>query len=178
MSGKVFMENRLKRLLLCYSVSGLFFVAVLCGIIIAGKYDDSLSAALITLQKAHGNLIRLQVDIRDINKSLTEIKSMIGPDSGPDTPEVRILTRLDDLKLKMKGAEITIGDLEYKGDEMSLPVSIKSEMTSYTDLINETGYLQSMKFPFCSINAVSLSQSADKKAVSYEIKGILRMPVK
>ncbi len=171
------MNEILKRFSAYYLLSGMLFVLVLSGIIMLGKYEDALVATASTLQKARGNLMRTREAGSHVNSLLMDMKMLL-PDSVSDNPERLVLKGLDEMKSRLKDAEITITNIEYKGDEIILPVHMKARMKDYAAFVNMVGYLQSMRFPFFIINTVSLAHAQDKEigAVLYEIKGELRGP--
>ncbi|MBI3592115.1 MAG: hypothetical protein HY099_01270 [Nitrospirae bacterium] len=117
----------------------------------------------------------MREEISGLDKALSEIKAMVSPDFASNTPEVIILVTLDDLKTRMKDAVITISGMEYRADEIILPLNIKAEVRDYAVFVNTVGYLQTLRFPFFNISSITLMQNNERTAVSYEIKGTLSM---
>lgn len=171
--------GRLKRSFSYYIISGALFVMVLTGGIVSKRYGDSISISLKKLQAARSNLISMKDAQADMEKAITEVKALI-PSDASKTPEEHIFIGLDELKFRIKNAEIVVTNMEYKGDEVSLPVTIKSSISGktaakdYASFVNNIGYLQSMSFPFFSIGSISMLQSQDRASVTYEIKGALK----
>jgi len=171
----------LRRSLSYYAISGVLFLMVLTGVVISKQYSDSLSNTRKKLQAARSNLISMKDAQIDMEKTIAESKEIIPSDFASKSPEERIFIGLDELKYRMKNAEIVVTNIEYKGDEVSLPVTIKSSISSktaakdYAAFVNNIGYLQSMGFPFFYIGSISMVQSQDRASVSYEIKGTLKM---
>ncbi|MBF0558694.1 MAG: hypothetical protein HQL08_07940 [Nitrospirae bacterium] len=154
--------------------AGLVFTIILSAVILSGKYRDSLAIAVDTLQKARLNLMQVRDANRLVDSSLSGIKAIVPPGVFSIQPEVALLERIDDMKERAKDAEITVSNIDRKGDEVSLPVTMRSGVRDYTDLVNTVGYLESMRFPFFSITNVSITPSQDK--LQYDIRGALRMP--
>jgi hypothetical protein len=102
----------------------------------------------------------------------------LSPDFDTHLPEEFILMSLDDLKIRMDDADITITKIEDKGSEVQLPVTIKSPLRDYTAMVNQVGYLQSLRFPFFAISGVKISKSGEKANVqtAFEITGALKYP--
>ncbi len=169
-------DSGLKKLLFLYAVSGVLFLIALGGVIVLKKYGDSLSNTMNRLQTAKQNLIRIKEAHKDIAETIAEMKSIVPEDAAVRGPEERIFIGIDELKSRLKNAEVSITNIEYKGDEVSLPVGIKASAAGkdYAAFVNAVGYLQSMSFPFFSIGSISISASQDKTAVLYEIKGTLK----
>ncbi|HAK88649.1 MAG TPA: hypothetical protein DHV16_07565 [Nitrospiraceae bacterium] len=172
------MDNRhynLKNLLTGYIAASILLIIVVSGIIVAKKYGDSVFATRKSLQTAKQNVFGMKEAIGDIDKTIAEAK-MIMPDIfDKKTAEELIYIRIDELKSRFRDAEVSITNIEYKGNEIGMPVGIKAnKMKDYTAFVNNIGWLQSLKFPFFSISSIAVFQSQDKTAVSYEIKGALR----
>lgn len=170
----------MKRSLSYYIISGILFLTVLAGVIISKRYNDSLSDTQKKLQMVMMNLVSMKDAQADMEKTIADLKAIVPSDFASKTPEESIFISLDKLKVKMKNAEIVVTSIEYKDDEVSLPVTIKSSISGkaagkgYASFMNDIGYLQSMVFPFFYISSVSITQSQDKASVSYEIKGALK----
>lgn len=167
------MDNKLKRLFYCYVLSGLFIFIALSGVIISIRYKNHLSGAFKDLQAARQNLSTMQSAVADMDSIMAGMDKIAPPDMILQVPEMQLLISLDGLKSGMKEAEIAVAPMEYKGDEVSLPVIVKAPLKDYADFVNKTGYLQLRRFPVFNISRISLSQTPDK-AVSYEITGDIR----
>lgn len=166
---------KLKHLLTGYITVSILLMAVISGIIAAKKYGDSIFATLKSLQMAEQNIFGMKEAIEDIDKAVAEAKMMMPDAFNKKTAEELMYIRISELKSRFRDAEVNITDIEYKGNEISMPVGIKAnKMKDYTVFVNNIGWLQSLKFPFFSISSVAIFQSQDKTSVSYEIKGALR----
>lgn len=163
-----------------YIISGILFLMVLTGVIISKRYSDSLFDTQKKLLAARSNLISMKDAQVDMGKTIADLKAVVPSDFASMTPEERIFTRLDELKSRLKNAEIIVTNMDYKGDEVSLPVTIKFSISgkaagkNYASFVNDIGYLQSVSFPFFSISSISMVQSQDRASISYEIKGALK----
>lgn len=170
----------MKRTLSYYIISGVLFLMVLAGVIISKRYSDSLLDTQKKLETVKINLMSMKDAQVDMEKTIADLKAIVPSDFASRTPEEHIFIGLDELKFRMKDAEIVVTNMEYKGEEVSLPVTIKSSISGkaagkdYASFMNDIGYLQSMGFPFFYISSISMSQSQDKASVSYEIKGALK----
>jgi hypothetical protein len=177
MNQNILYNARLKRLLVYYITAGVLSACILSGIIILKKYEVSFSDTIKKLQTVKKNFARTGDIIKDMNLSAAAVRVVIPSDFMAKAPEDLIFIGLDDIKSRFGDAEISITNLEYRGEEVSLPVNIKGGMKDYMTLVNNCGYLPSMSFPFFSINSMSLSQVQGKGSVSaaYEISGTLRI---
>jgi hypothetical protein len=105
---------------------------------------------------------------------------MIPGDSSEQSKEEHMLMALDDLKSKAGSSEIAVANIEDKGADLQLAVTVRAPMKDYTSFVNFVGYLQSLKFPFFGITGIKMHRSDDTKtsATSFEIKGALKFPKK
>jgi hypothetical protein len=151
------MDQRLKRLLIYYAVSAFCATALISGAIISDRYITSLSNTLNQFQTLKINSVKMKTATEEM--------------------EGAILTTVDAIKTRMKGADINLANLEKKENEVSLPIIITGAMGEYASFINDIGYLQSLASPFMFISSISISKSPDEKksAVIFEIKGTLKM---
>ena len=172
------MDLTVKKLFLYYVVSGLIFAFSLSAIIISKKYSNSLSNTLYELQRCKINLFKMRDAINDMEIIASTTGELIPNDSSAKKPEIQISAKLDELKSRITEAEITVANMEYKEDAISLPVNIKAPMKDYTAFVNNISYLQSLKFPVFSINSISIAQLQSKEELSplYEINGAFRLP--
>jgi len=152
--------------------------------LIAGKYSRSLDGTLNSLAKLRSSLIRIRDFTADMKKTIAASNSVIPSYYFVDTPEKSLLMSLDTLKTTMPNTEIIVSGFVTKEGEMSLPVTIRGFISDYSTFINNIGRLQSMKFPFFSIQNLVMKKTAitasekksEKQRVAYEIIGELRLP--
>lgn len=173
------MNDKLKRLLLYYTISGLLFAAVLSGVVLVEKFRGPAYDTADKLRGVKTDLLRMKAAVADMDSVMRDLKAALPQDFGSRLPEGLVLIRLDDLKRRFKGAEIIAKNFEEKGGEMSLPVSIKAKMDDYTAFVNNVGYLQSLSFPYFQIKNITILQAGEKgpPAVLYNIEGVFRMPL-
>jgi hypothetical protein len=172
-----FIDSKLKRLFLYYLLSGILFIGVLSSGILLDRYLHSLHETSSKLKNLKISLIKMRDATSDLRKCLSTVKTIIPYDLSKDSPEKLILFSLDALKMLMKDAEIAISEIEYKETEVNLPVTISGVAGDYSAIVNNVGYLESMKFPFFTITNLSIKKSDEpgKRFVVYEIKGVLRV---
>ena len=90
-----------------------------------------------------------------------------------------MLLALDDLKSKAGSAEIAVTNIEDKGADLQLSVTIRAPLKDYTSLVNFVGYLQSLKFPFFGITGIKIQRSEDPTVSALLLlksKGALKFP--
>jgi len=171
-------KGRLRKLLLVYGLTGVIMLITLSGAILMKKYVDSLYATLDRLQEFNIKYIKVRSATDDIEKSLIRLRSLMSVDSAEQSKEERMLMALDDLKTKAGSSEIKVANIEDKGADLQLPLTVRSPLKDYTSFVNFVGYLQSLKFPFFCITGIKIQRSDDPaaSATSFELKGALKFP--
>lgn len=171
-------RRELRKTFLHYGLSGILFLFCVSGVIVMKKYTESLAVTLDRLQEFNIQYIKVRNAIDDMTDSVRMIKEHIPRDRTDQSTQEYILYALDDLKSKAGAAEIAIANIEDKGNDVQLPLSIKGPLRDYTRLVNYIGYLQSLKFPFFAITNVNIRRDGDDATggVFFEIKGILKFP--
>jgi hypothetical protein len=171
-------SGRMRRLFFNYGVSAILLILTLSGAILMKKYTDSLYATFDRLQEFNVQHIKVRAAIDDIEKTTARLKSLLPQTASGQLIEEPMLIALDDLKTKAGTAEITVANIEDKGADIQLPVTIRSPLKDYTSLVHFVGYLQSLKFPFFGITGIKIQKSEDTTSTmtTFEIKGALKYP--
>ena len=158
---------------------GIFASLVVFSTLALNKYIDSLDDTVNKLETVKINLSKMAAESQKIDMVLSKIKgSFLPPDFYTKPADYQIFRAVDDLKSRFASSDVAITNIEDKGNLLVLPVNITGNVKNYTDFINEVGYLSGLKFPFFSINSVSLfkKEEKDRTVVSYTISGMFRMP--
>lgn len=171
-------KGRLRKLFVTYGLSLIILILALSGSILMKKYTDSLYATFDRLQEFNVQYIKVRAAIDDIEKSTERLKALLPQSGSGPSIEEHILATLDDLKTKAGAAEVAVTNIENKGADLQLSVTIRSPLKEYTSLVNFVGYLQSLKFPFFGITGIKIQKSEDttSSVTSFEIKGALKYP--
>ena len=174
------MMRPLKGTMNYYLVSGVLLSFVVAGTIMMSQYHGSLKDTVHQLERVQGKLSEMDAASDGIDRVLFRIKRFISPDFYTRSAEEKMFLALDEIKFLWKGAQVSITDLEDKGGVVSLPVHITGPFGAYAEFINNIGTLMEFKFPFFTINDVSLSRKENEKGagVLYVIHGALQMPKK
>jgi len=171
-------KERIRKSFFIFALGGIFLLVTLSAAIVMKKYVDSLYATLDRLQEFNVQYIKVRAAIDDIEKLSKRLKSMLPGDSSGQSKEEHMLMALDDLKSKAGPSELVVANIEDKGVDLQLAVTIRAPMKDYTSFVNFVGYLQSLKFPFFGITGMKIQRSDDPNALvtSFEIIGILKFP--
>ena len=171
-------EKRLRKSLLYYILSGVLLMIFLSGAIIMKKYTESLYATFDRLQDFTIQYIKVRQAIGELERSTQTMKAVLPREFSEHSVKEHMLLALDEVKRRVGSGELTIANIEDKGPDLQLPVTIKAPLRDYADLANFVGYLQSLKFPFFVIANLRIWRSEDSPGAetSWEIKGVLKLP--
>jgi hypothetical protein len=181
-------DKKLRRLFISYVVVSVIFLAVILLCIVVREYVGSLDETLKALHGFRANINKIEGATADMKRSVETINATISPDYFSNSSEKQILIGLDTLKTSMRNDIMTVTEFMYTDAEISLPVTIRGVVSSYSSLVGDIGKLQSLKFPFFSIKGITIKKGetirvvregndiGEKQATVYEISGELRLP--
>jgi len=171
------MDTKLKKLLLYYSVSALFATILISGSVLTEAYIVSLSDTLDKFQTLKINSIKMKEASKKAGETLAAVRTAFSSYDKTEAMEGTLLTTVDSIKERMKGADVTVTNFEKKGGEIELPLSMTGTIQEYADFINHIGYLQSLPSPIFYMSGVTITDQSDEKnaAINFEIRGILKM---
>jgi len=171
------MDTKLKKLLLYYAVSALCATILISGAVLMEAYITSLSDTLDKFQTLKINSIKMKEASRNAGETLTAVRTAFLTFDKTEAMEGILLTTVDSIKERMKGADITVTNFEKKGSEIELPVALTGTIQDYADFINHIGYLQSLPSPVFYMSGVTITDQSDEKnaVINFEIRGILKM---
>jgi hypothetical protein len=174
-----FVQNKLKSYFLSYLSALILFIIILSSSVVLNNYIASLDSTLNKLYTLKINLVKVRETIKDINNSLDDMGKIMPPGI-MEEPSIKYIYRgLDTIKTIVGKAQVTMGAIEDKGNELHLPIIISGMIIDYSFFFNGTGNLQSMKFPFFTIDSLVITGMTGSKGENtfvYEIKGDLNTP--
>jgi hypothetical protein len=184
----IFQDRKLKKLFISYIIVCVIFLIVVTLSVIVREYSDSLNETLKALLSFRSNITRIKDATVDMKRSVETMNAAVSSDYFSNSSEKQVLMGLDTLKTIMKNDTIMVTEFSYTDTEISLPVSVRGTMNSYSSLVSDMGKLQSLKFPFLSTRGIAIKKGEtiqavkganeieEKKATIYEINGELRLP--
>lgn len=168
------MINQLKRHITNNLISGLSASVIVLCLIVMGRYYESLQITAGQLETVKTTLSRKGVSSHELDTILTRLKVLVPSDLYAKTREEHIFLAIDNLKSRFIDAEVAVANFEDRADTVSMPVTVKGTLKGYSGFVNDIGYLTALKFPFFSINAISLTKKG--ATVVYVINGAFFMP--
>lgn len=175
--GRSPMDTRLKKLLFFYAVSALVAAILISGSLLTEAYIMSLSDTLDKFQTLKINSIKMKEASRKAGETLAAVQTAFSSYEKTEAMEGILLTAVDSIKARMKGADVTVTNFEKKGSEIELPIAVTGTIQDYADFINHIGYLQSLPSPIFYMSGITMTDQSDEKnaAISFEIRGTLKM---
>lgn len=168
--------RELKKIIIYHLITGIIFSIILLSVLMLNKYGNSLADTVSRFELIKTNTLKMKHSTADIESRIKHIESLLPADFYTRSPRELIFLTLDDIKTALKRSEVTVTNFDERMDMVSLPVSIKIPTDSYAMLINNIGYLQSLKFPYYTITSIAITKSQDTPEVVCTIDGFLRMP--
>jgi Tfp pilus assembly protein PilO len=171
------MDTKLKKLLLYYAISALFATILISGSVLTEAYIVSLSDTLDKFQTLKINSIKMKESSRKAGETFAAVRTAFSSYDKTEAMEGILLTTVDSIKERMKGADVTVTNFEKKGSEIELPLALTGTIQDYADFINHIGYLQSLPSPIFYMSGVTITDQSDEKnaVINFEIRGTLKM---
>lgn len=152
----------------------IFFVSIL------GRYEKSLSQTVGRLEVVRVNAQKMKQDVAQMESLMRRIDALLPADYNSRSHREIILLALDDIKMAVKGGEITVTNFEDKVGELSLQTNIIMPVNNWTSLVNDVKYLSSKRFPYFRIKNVVVEAKDGSKtttsALICKIEGSIKMP--
>ena len=177
--GRTFLRKKLKAYFICYGGSSILFLAALSGSLLFRGYRSSLDAEVKSLSDLNASFSKEQTTLKDLNSRLREITSVLPSAISDESSSKYLCAGLDTIKSTLPKAQLSIGNLESRGDEVVMPVTISGPLNDYTAFVQAISHLQDMRFPFFTVSALNMKAGQQEKGrgpVSYELRGIVRTP--
>lgn len=179
--------EQLKKNIIYQLLAGIVFSSLLFTAIVLNKYEDSIPDEISRNRVMKTKIVRIkqarahmESEIKYMQSQIKYVEGLLLTDFITDSaPEDFIFMGLDDIKTKLPPwSELKTGDIEEKEREINISVEIVMPVYDYTALLNYIGYLESLKFPYYTIERINIKKLPEEPGdVICNIKGILRMPI-
>jgi len=171
--------SELKRTVTLHLIAGITLGIIIVSVTLLTKYEYSLLDTIRKFELIRINALRMKQTAMDIDSVIKGINNLLPPYYYSKSHKEGILLALDDIKMNIKGANITITDFAPKEGEITLPLNISIPVDDYAVLVNNIGYLQSLNFPYLAVNNIVIVKAGGPSgAIICKIDGSLRMPGK
>lgn len=128
---------------------------------------------LIEMTKAQEGLTKIKASIANRKQALATFRSQLDQNSRAASPEMILYKKFDELKAGLAPADVTMGGIEKKGGEASLPFAATFTNPDFNVLLNTVSALHSSTFPMTPVSAISVAQADSKSSggIIYRITG-------
>ena len=169
--------SELKRTVTLHLIAGITLGIIIVSVTLLTKYEYSLLDTIRKFELIRINALRMKQTAMDIDSVIKGINNLLPPYYYSKSHKEGILLALDDIKMNIKGANITITDFAPKEGEITLPLNISIPVDDYAVLVNNIGYLQSLNFPYLAINNIVIAKAGGPSGaiIICKIDGSLRM---
>ncbi len=117
---------------------------------------EQLSADLI---RAQSGLARVKEANANRRRALTALQSQLSQFAQNSSPEMVLYRKIDEIKARLSPDNMTIGAVEKKGGEASLPYSLVFNNPDFNNLLNAVSYLHGAVFPLSPVSSVAIMRS-------------------
>lgn len=132
------------------------------------------------LEKTHKELVRAQDGLRRVThgienrtQTLATLKSQFVKDGFTQSTAQIVYRKMDDILVAYKPDEFSIGSLEKKGSDVSLPFTLKFTGTDYNRFLTIISELQRGTYPISQVSSLSIVQTSrgGKNGLLFTIMG-------
>jgi hypothetical protein len=180
LKGQIFIEQKLKPYLLWYTVMASLCIVLLTTSMIFSKRLSVLNKDEDALMRVKSSLVKANKTIGDMDSFIKQVALTAPDDIDSQAPSHYLHYGLDRIKSALNSAQLEIGKVEDRGEEIAMPVTVSGPMNNFQGFIAGLGRLQDMHFPFFLAKGIVLKatkgQNNDTTTYSYEIRADLTMP--
>ena len=168
------MHGRSLKFLLAASI---FCSVVFLSFLLFEKHNAHLESETEKLTIVQTNFDQMIKAVDQIDFTLDKIKTVLPTDYEEKSNRELLFISLDEMRKGLKGADIMISDFVENPalKEIQIPINIFLPLKSYRAMLENVGYLQSLKFPFLTISGLRIEKTESRGTI-YNINSILRIP--
>jgi hypothetical protein len=165
----------LKNSFLVYIISGVLLGLAVFSLVTIHRYNNFLKDSFDTVNHINLKEEGVRREINQIDSLISDFRSSFGIQAEGINPEKLILRALDEIKMHLNYALITVSRFESVPGEKRLPVEIRIPVNSYRSVIDSVGYIESFRLPDFKIKTLSLNREPEGGEV-LSIQGSLVIP--
>ena len=169
-------SERLKKNLIYYLLTGIVLGVVVIAVVLIGKYEENLAQSIDSFERIRMNSIRMSKATEEKERIIRDIKELLPARYHSTSNEELLLSAIDSIKANIRGCDITIANIEKKGGELTLPVSIRISSDSYGMLVDRVGFLQGLTYPHFRVESILIERSEEMGGLICKISGAFTIP--
>jgi len=166
----------LKKSFLVYIISGVLLGLALFSLVTVHRYKNFLKESFETIKNINQKDEDLKKEINQIDSLISDFRNSFGIQEEGINPEKLILHALDEIKMHLNYALVTVSRFENAAGEKRLPVEMRIPVNSYRSVIDTVGYIESFRLPDFRIKNLSIGRE-QAGGVVLSIQGSLVVPV-
>jgi len=172
-------QSMLARPLKIHLVAGVFCSLVFLTFLLLEKYNAHLESETEKLSIVQTNFDQMIKTVDQIDLTLDKVRAVLPADYEERSNRELMFMALDEMRSVLKGADIMVSDFVENPElkEIRIPINIFVPLKTYRAMLENTGYLQSLKFPFLTINGIRIEKT-ESHGTAYNINSILRIPMR
>lgn len=140
--------------------TGIILSLVVALSLLLAKYEKNLSETIGKFEIIRTNTAKMKEATEKMSMAMNFVTTKLPSGYYSRSHREFLLLALDDIKTTLKNSDVTITGFDEKPGELSLPLNISVPVADYTVLVNQIGYLQSLKFPHFTIRRISIEKSS------------------
>jgi hypothetical protein len=148
----------LKNSFLVYIVSGILLGLAVFSLVALHRYNNFLKDSFDTVKDINLKEEDVRKEIDRIDALASDFRNSFGIQEEGINPEKLILHSLDEMKMHLNYALVTVSRFESTAGERRLPVEMRIPVSNYRSVIDSVGYIESFRLPDFRIKTLSLSR--------------------
>lgn len=166
----------LKNSFLVYIASGILLGLAVLSLVTLHRYNNFLGDSFETVKDINLKEEDVRKEIEQVDALVSDFRKGFGIQEEGVSPEKLILHALDEMKMHLNYALVTVSRFESTAGERRLPVEMRMPVNSYRSVIDSVGYIESFRLPDFRIKTLSLSRE-QVGGVVLSIQGSFVVPV-
>lgn len=157
------------------------FALFSAGLVVSIRYQKMLATTTASQETIVRNMARMQTTAREVEKTVAGFKRLLPPGYGSLSAERLLYTRLDELKVDLQPAEMTLKALENREGLLSIEFTASFPLrraSDYATIVNQLGRQETVAFPFISIESIIIGQDSAGAAggLKIQVEGTVQTP--
>jgi hypothetical protein len=167
--------NHIKKKYFLYLISGVLMGLTAFTLVFAYRYDNYLTARIDKLEKISRNRHKIEKQIMETDSVVTRFRNDFNLDTNNFDADAYLLHALDEMKVRLKGASLRVGEINKNSGKKAVSVEIDMPQKDYSRLVSSVQYIESFRIPQFKIEQFSIVKG-DGRKINLRIQGMFLMP--
>jgi hypothetical protein len=175
------MQHQTRQILIRFCCILGLFALFSAGLVASIHYRKMLATTTASQDIIVHNMTKMQTTAREVEKIVTGFRRLLPPGYGSLSAERLLYTRLDELRVSLKPAEMTLKAIENRAGALSIEFTASFPLrraSDYATIINQLGRQETLAFPFISIESIIIGQDSAAAAggLKIQVEGTVQTP--